>query len=203
MKILLFYTKPKLIKFHRKASAETERLCAQKCYADNLLSIHAFRFFILFTVIHRVSATRNDVRRLLSPVQTTPIAFTAYLDKTISHLGINHVIPFDKVLLNEGNAFNTHTGMFHCPRSGIYLFSYSVESDRNGVIVAKLVIDGSNQLDVITDGTSGQYQMAGVTAIVRVTAGQSVWVATYQVNDRTLFDDDNFRYTAFSGVLLY
>ena len=160
-----------------------------------------FAFLILFTAIHRVSATRNDVRRLLSPVQTTPIAFTAYLDKTISHLGINHVIPFDKVLLNEGNAFNTHTGTFHCPRSGIYLFHFSIESEHAGVMVAKLVIDGNNQLDGVADG--GGFDMTSTTAIVRVTAGQSVWVATYQVNDRTLFDTNNFRYTSFSGVLLY
>ena len=101
------------------------------------------------------------------------------LDKTISHLGINHVIPFDNVLLNEGNAFNT--------RSGIYLFYFSIESEHAGVMLAKLVIDGNNQLDGAADGRSGRYDMTSTTAIVCVNSGQSVWVETYQVNDVTFY----------------
>ena len=131
------------------------------------------------------------------------MAFTAYLDKTLTHLGINHVIPFDKVLLNEGNGLNTNTGIFHCSQSGVYLFSLTIESHNKGAIVAKLVVDGNNQLDIVTDGSGGHYQTAGATAIVRLTSGQSVWVATYQNNDVTLFDRDIFRYTSFSGVLLF
>ena len=136
-------------------------------------------------------------------MQVTHVAFTAYLDKSLSHLGINHPIPFDKVMLNEGNAFNPHTGMFQCPQSGVYLFSFTIESHNAYVIVAKLVVDGNNQLDAITDGSGGHYQTASTTAIVRVTSGQSVWVATYHNNDVTLFDSDRFRYTSFSGVLLF
>ena len=145
------------------------------------------------TAFQEISA--NTARSLLAPLQTTRVAFTAYLDKTLTHLGLNHIIQFNKVLLNEGN-----TGIFHCPKSGIYLFSFSIESERAGAIVARLVIDGTNQLDAITDGGSGYFEMAGVTAIARVTADQSVWVATYQFNDRTLLDTNMFRYTSFPGV---
>ena len=131
------------------------------------------------------------------------MAFTAYLDKTLTHLGINHKIPFDKVLLNEGNAFNTHTGIFLCPQSGVYLFSFSIESNNHGPIVVKLVVDGKNQLYVITDGSGGHFQTAGATSIVRLTSGQSVWVANYNFNDVTLTNYNSFRYTSFSGVLLF
>ena len=131
------------------------------------------------------------------------IAFTAYLDKTVSHLGIDQPIPFNKVLLNDGNSFNNFTGMFRCPVTGVYLFTFWIESDRLGDIVVKLVIDRANQIDAITTSSNGTFGMGGNTAIVRVTAGQMAWLAIYTVNDRTIWNQDNYRYTSFSGVLLY
>ena len=125
------------------------------------------------------------------------------MDKTVAHLGINHIIPFDKVLLNEGNAFNTHTGIFHCPQSGVYLFSFNIESNNYGVIAAKLVVDGKNQIDAVAGGNDNVYTTGGVTAIVPVLSGQSVWVATYRINDVTLFNADVMHYTSFSGALLF
>ena len=177
-------------------------------FATNIkLAPFNFRIFIYrhSEEIHHCDHKQHKgiVRRLLAPIQTTRVAFTAYIDKTISHLGINHIVPFDKVLLNEGNAFNTYTGIFHCTQSGVYLFSFTIESDSDGIIAAKLVIDGNNQLDVATDGGSVSFQTASNTAIVRVVSGQSVWVAIYAINDRTLFGTNIFHYTSFSGVLLF
>ena len=71
------------------------------------------------------------------------MAFTAYLNKQVSHLGINHPIPFDKVLINDGNAFNVNTGIFRRPNTGVYLFTFFIESVASrGLIIVKLVIDG-------------------------------------------------------------
>ena len=93
--------------------------------------------------------------------------------------------------------------MFHCSVTGVYLFTFWIESNGLGVIVAKLVIDGANQIDAITTGSSISFDMGGNTVIARVTAGQMVWLATYNENDRTIWNQDNYRYTSFSGVLLY
>ena len=43
--------------------------------------------------------------------------------------------------------------------------------------------------------------MSGNTAILRITTGQSVWVATYYRNDTELFKTDSYRYTYFCCVL--
>ena len=47
------------------------------------------------------------------------------------------------------------------------------------------------------------YTTGGVTAIIRVLSGQSVWVATYRIYDVTLFNADVMHYTSFSGALLF
>ena len=100
-----------------------------KCDQIFAVSNYNVLFSWFFTATKRASIIKHDVRRLLSPVQViTHVAFSAYLDKIVSHLGIDHLIPFDKILLNEGNAFNSHTGMFVCPLSGVYLFSFTIAS---------------------------------------------------------------------------
>ena len=38
------------------------------------------------------------------------IAFSSYIDHVIRHIGINSIIPFDKVLINDGGAYNPITG---------------------------------------------------------------------------------------------
>jgi hypothetical protein len=39
-----------------------------------------------------------------------PVVFTAILDHDVRHSGIDQTVVFNKVLLNDGNAYNVHTG---------------------------------------------------------------------------------------------
>ena len=151
------------------------------------------------------------IRRAVIHASATPpahqahsgrVAFTAYLDHVVDHLGIDHTIPFDKVLLNDGNGFNVHTGMFQCPRSGVYLFIFYIQS-KTQEVEAKLVVDGNNKIDALTTGTGTGWEMGGNAALLYVNAGQNVWVATYYDNDVSLRNTDSYRYTSFSGMLLY
>ena len=141
--------------------------------------------------------------RRQSAIQTQNVAFTVYLDRTVAQLGLGQRIPFNKVLLNDGNGFNAQRGVFVCPRTGVYLFIFNINSYAKGEIDAKLLIDGKNQLDAVASAGTGVYEMSGNTAVLRVTVGQSVWVANHWLTKATLVNTDNFRYTSFSGVLLY
>ncbi|KAH3741335.1 hypothetical protein DPMN_048059 [Dreissena polymorpha] len=46
------------------------------------------------------------------------VAFFAYLNHSVPNLGPDGVIQFRCVFLNEGNASNTHTGVFTVPCFG-------------------------------------------------------------------------------------
>ena len=41
-----------------------------------------------------------------------PVAFTAVLDHEVQHSGIEQTVTFNKILLNDGNAYNNHTGKY-------------------------------------------------------------------------------------------
>ena len=50
-------------------------------------------------------------RLLLDDMDASPVGFTAYLDHNTPNLGINQIIVFNRVLFNEGSAYNNLSGM--------------------------------------------------------------------------------------------
>ena len=51
------------------------------------------------------------------------MAFSAYVDENTEPSGSENAYVFDKVLTNEGQAYDESTGVFTCPFSGIYVFT--------------------------------------------------------------------------------
>ncbi|KAH3753184.1 hypothetical protein DPMN_187818 [Dreissena polymorpha] len=130
------------------------------------------------------------------------VAFSAYLSYMIPHLAIGHVIKCDRTLLNDGNAYNTATGIFTVPITGVYLLSASIDSLKNTHV--KVVVDNANTFDLISDSkTQSMEVMSSNTMLVHLVVGQSVWMEQYGNNDGQIISGDEWRYTTFSGVLLY
>ncbi|XP_052233652.1 uncharacterized protein LOC127846441 [Dreissena polymorpha] len=89
---------------------------------------------------------------------TGAIAFTAYLDHVLQ-LRMEQAVPFNRLLLNEGHAYNNSTGIFRAPVSGIYLFSWAVTarklSGKHAYDVwVKLVVNGNHQLGAVAETQS-------------------------------------------------
>ena len=54
------------------------------------------------------------------------MAFSAYLDHTLSNIGNDQTIEFNKIILNEGGGYDQRTGVFTCPQSGLYLITFFI-----------------------------------------------------------------------------
>ena len=54
------------------------------------------------------------------------VAFSAYLDHTLTNVGQHETIIFNQVVLNEAEAYDTNSGIFTCPQDGVYLFSFFI-----------------------------------------------------------------------------
>ena len=52
------------------------------------------------------------------------MAFSAYVDENTSPSKAGDVYVFDKVLTNKGQAYDESTGVFTCPISGTYVFTF-------------------------------------------------------------------------------
>ena len=132
------------------------------------------------------------------------VAFSAYLDHRILHMGGGNTIKCNQVLLNDGNHYNAFTGIFTVPQTGIYLltFSFGVQTI-NDYTKVRLVVNNKDIVDAVGQlRGSSEYSMAGNTAIIKLTQGESVWLENLN-NDSEVVSGSGFRWTTFSGVLLY
>ena len=107
-----------------------------------------FKFFFL-------ASDSKYQKRFVNEEVSHRVAFTAHLSVDIvKELGRQHTIPFDQVLLNEGQAFDTVTHVFICPVNGIYIFQSAVMSNYNEKIQTEMVKDGTPIGRMFAQGTS-------------------------------------------------
>ena len=71
--------------------------------------------------------TDDDIKRKKRDVDAVAV-HALMKQQSIDHIGELHTLRLDTVLLNEGNAFLEHSGVFHAPVTGVYVFSASVMS---------------------------------------------------------------------------
>ncbi|XP_053400811.1 uncharacterized protein LOC128557456 [Mercenaria mercenaria] len=141
----------------------------------------------------------KDRGRIRRP--TGSIAFSAYLSHNIDHLSPGHTIKLDKVLLNDGNAYNPYTGTFTVPVSGVYMFSFHIDAFRP--VHVRMLIDGRNTIDGVSSPGQVHEMMGGNIVIVRVRHGQVIALEEYYDSDGLLASADDFRFVTLSGILLY
>nr|QBA18393.1 VIgL family C1q-related protein 5 [Littorina littorea] len=158
-------------------------------------------------VVHQTQATMNSVSGQL--VQHLQDESTQRVSFRVSHL--NNTTPtHDEVLIytwvhnNHGNGYNSSTGKFTAPFTGIYCFLSTlcgIGSGSGGGIAVHLVVDGAAELYARTDfGSEWGYDMGTHQAAVHVRAGQSVWLLTS--GGSNVFDSST-ACNSFSGFLIY
>jgi len=126
------------------------------------------------------------------------VAFTAARLNDQTNVGINQNILFEKVVLNEGNAFHPLTGVFTAPVSGIYCFHASIMArPQTHPFHASITHEG---VDIVRmDGENGYDHSTGAV-VVRVQAGQDVWVKNLDYVTENIV---GYLYGSFSGFLLW
>ena len=149
-------------------------------------------------------------KRMVLGSGNTGIAFTAYLNHNLPINTTGHIVKCDAVLLNDGNAYSNHTGIFTVPTSGVYLFYFAVHAWHNNTVVqVALTVDDRAIVGAgldLTDSEVHHDESSSNAALVRLTQGEGVWL-TAHVDTTTyngeLTSDDGHRFVTFSGVYLY
>jgi len=142
----------------------------------------------------------RDRRALNDELQ---IAFTAYLDHNVDHIGANQVLICNTMLLNDGQGYNNFTGVFTAPTTGVYSFSFFIGQRHVNEYRAWLVVNGKNQIDAAVDPMHlTQDLQGGNTANLRLVKGDAVYI-THQGGGTHVEGNDGMRSTSFSGFLIY
>jgi hypothetical protein len=132
------------------------------------------------------------------------VAFSAYLSHLKDHLGISQTVKFDKIITNDGNAYNAVTGIFTVPVTGTYVFIFYLNSSTSNV---KFCLMADNSLEA--SGTSRPFELhhskdvqGGGTVVLRLNQGVAVWIENADA-EAIVYSTDENRWVTFSGFLLY
>ena len=133
------------------------------------------------------------------------VAFSAFLNHDVTNLGPDHTIQFQGVVLNEGNAYNPHTGVFTVPLDGVYFLTFTAEDFRPHREWLNLVVDGQLISSTVFGSIAHVHFVGGNTVLARLRKGQAVWVAvdSRETTGGSLQGDTSMRFNSFSGFYLY
>ena len=129
------------------------------------------------------------------------IAFTAVgvVDLSPSN---GQTIIFSSTRLNEGNAYNTSTGVFTSPVNGTFSFSTQFCVPPNKVLFIAIVVDGINYATSLIYDSDAHACDTG-TAVAMLHVNSKVWVMCTSANSRDIiYPADAKNMNSFSGYLI-
>ena len=131
--------------------------------------------------------------------KTTDIAFTVSLTQGSSQWANKNIL-YDKMITNVGKGYSKQTGIFTCPKGGLYVFTWSTLSGNdNEDCYAYIYRNGEKLLMTNLDEAGGSaYEAASYTAVFHLSVGDQVWIQT-----DTCGYFYGYPYTAFSGWKLW
>ena len=137
------------------------------------------------------------------------IAFSAYLDHDVTFVATGETVKCNATLLNDGGAYDTQTGIFTAPKTGVYFFYYAIHAFHNiTVIHVGLSVNNNYMVGSAIDTLDSEIhhdESSSNAAILRLSQGESAWLKAhfYTKYNAELTSGDRVRFVTFSGVLLY
>lgn len=108
-----------------------------------------------------------------------PVAFHAYLSTNVpAYSAVHYIIVFDKVVTNVGNGYHSHLGTFIAPRSGLYVFTWTIRQWGPRYHITELVIDNEVAHVIYIHPDNGVDSSVTGTIVVQVNQGDDVLVRT-------------------------
>lgn len=106
------------------------------------------------------------------------VAFYAYLSSDTPASVAHHIITFDTVITNVGNAYHPHSGTFIAPRSGLYVFTWTIRLWGNSYFTTELLVNNNDVNWIYFDPAHTIDGSVSSTAVVHVNQGDDVLIRT-------------------------
>ncbi|XP_069121479.1 complement C1q tumor necrosis factor-related protein 2-like [Argopecten irradians] len=154
----------------------------------------------LTTVQKDVNSTRAVLGKVSAEIAAENITITSFYvvpNTTIKPLPYQPV-RFDKVLVNVGGNFKGAKCKFYADRSGVYTFTWSIETTYGNYIFSELIYDDFVAGAILT-GDQVNYSVATGTVVITMEKGESVWIRVSESSSGATIQPTM---TSFSGFLI-
>ncbi|KAL3886568.1 hypothetical protein ACJMK2_026553 [Sinanodonta woodiana] len=159
--------------------------------ADEIAELASFKNRIETAL--KVTATKKRKRTI-----TRKAAFTAMFTFSPVSNTPGRSLQFDKVDFNEGNAYDSTTGIFTCPVSGTYFFYTNILSlFHTGGVETEIILEGQGKGRAHAF-REDNHDQGSTAAALHCDAGQRVWV-------QIVAGSQSFGHTfsSFTGLLMW
>lgn len=146
------------------------------------------------------------LERLLLQPTTLPIekvAFYAYFSSDMPTSGAaHHILNFETVITNVGNAYFPHSGTFIAPRSGIYVFTWTIRQQGNNYHTTELLVNNKVVNSMHLNPASTIDGSGTGTAVVQINERDDVFVRTGSSHNYGSIISSGFGRSSFAGWIL-
>ena len=148
--------------------------------------------------VGRQRSPRPGHRSILAPVEA--VAFYAYMSKPEPAPSNHHTLIFDVAKTNLGHGYNKYSGTFVAPSAGIYVFTWTINTNPHGAHYINLMVNNAVVGGSLTDTQdANDYDSDSNTAVIVLNQGDNVNLRTTYTSDRTVINADNHAFTSFCG----
>lgn len=107
------------------------------------------------------------------------ISFSAKLGTAIADISPWNTVVFDKAITNNGNCYNTATGIFTAPIAGTYYFSSTILTKMKSTVEMALRVNEKDEMWMYACATTLTYNSATNSIIVKLHKDDKVKIIKY------------------------
>ncbi|XP_051255123.1 inner ear-specific collagen-like [Dicentrarchus labrax] len=162
------------------------------------------------TSLNELEKVHSQTEQSLNNIKASRTAFSVslYSDdrfKCFGNFAGNRPVIYSHVFINLGAAYNTNTGIFTVPRSGVYSLAVTLYSDAGApgntlAICAALQVNGNVVAASRDQNKNDQEDSSSILVVLHLKAGDQVYVNLFS---GCFLCDDNSHFNTFSAFLLY
>ena len=117
-----------------------------------------------------------------------PVMFYATTREGTSFtLTIKSILVFERVIMNIGGHYNNVDGIFVAPKTGIYLFAWTVCTNAANYVMTELMVDNTMISRAGESEASGHYDCGSMTAVYIMNKDKHAWIRTTTYGSKHVF----------------
>lgn len=141
-----------------------------------------------------------------TPTATTTmseVAFFAYMSQPLTKPGGQHILKFDVVKINVGNAYHQYTGVFNPPSSGIYVMAWSLRIRTGTSISTELIVNNDVYSSLLSYVHDGDDEHNSAIVVIHANKGDDVYIRIKLDTHSGDIWSDTYGRSTFAGWQIY